>query len=148
MILFDHERLEVYQLALDFLALADEFTSGLPPGRAYLGDQLHRASTSIVLNIAEGAGEFSKKDKARFYRMALRSGTECAALVEVYRRLRLGQEKQLLAGREMLVRIVSMLIRLVRTVQETGGMGTGKRRPGTGTGAGTGPASGGSESRP
>ncbi len=144
--MFDHERLEVYRVALDFLAAADEFTVGLPPGRAYLGDQLHRASTSIVLNIAEGAGEFSKKDKARFYRMALRSGTECAALVEVYRRLRLGQEKQLLAGREMLLRIVAMLTRLVRTVQGTGG--TGKRRTGTGTGAGAGTGRGGSESQP
>jgi four helix bundle protein len=146
--MFDHERLEVYQVALDFLALADEFTVGLPPGRAYLGDQLHRASTSIVLNIAEGAGEFSKKDKARFYRMALRSGTECAALVEVYRRLRLSQEKQLLAGRELLLRIVAMLTRLVRAVQGAGGAGTEKRRPGTGTGAGTGTGRGGSESRP
>ena len=148
MMLFDHERLEVYQVAVDFLALADELTVGLPPGRAYLGDQLHRASTSIALNIAEGAGEFSKKDKARFYRMALRSGTECAALVEVYRRLRLGQEKQLLTGREMLLRVVAMLIRLVRTVHGAGGAGTGKGRPGTGTGAGTGTGRRGSESHP
>ena len=48
-----------------------------------MADQLGRAALSIVLNIAEGAGEFSKKGKARFYRMALRSTTEWAATMDV-----------------------------------------------------------------
>ena len=38
--------------------------------RASLADQLQRAATSIPLNIADGAGEFSASEKARFYRMA------------------------------------------------------------------------------
>ena len=127
--LFDHERLEVYRVAIDFLACADEVVAAFPSGRSYLADQLHRASTSIVLNIAEGAGEFSKKDKARFYRMALRSATECAAVIDVCKCLHIGQESHLLAGREMLLRIVAMLIRLVRRVGESGsgsGSGSGK----------------------
>jgi len=32
----------------------------LPRGRGHLSDQLTRASTSIVLNVAEGAGKHSK----------------------------------------------------------------------------------------
>ena len=63
---FDHERLDVYQHALDFLALADATVAALPRGRGHLADQLARASTSIVLNIAEGAGKFSKADKRRY----------------------------------------------------------------------------------
>jgi four helix bundle protein len=129
---FDHERLEVYHVALEFLTLADEVASAFPSGRAYLADQLHRAATSVVLNIAEGAGEFSKKDKARFYRMGLRSATECAAIVDACRKLHLVPENTLLAGREMLLRIVSMLVRLVRAV------GLVKSGTGTGTGKGTG----------
>jgi four helix bundle protein len=121
---FDHERLEVYHVAIEFVALADEVVAGLPAGRAYLADQLHRAATSIVLNIAEGAGEFSKKDKARFYRFALRSSTECAATIDVCRRLRLVGDGPLRQGREMLLRIVSMLVRLVRSVSKSG-RGTG-----------------------
>jgi four helix bundle protein len=54
---FDHERLDVYQVALDFLTLADEVSEHLPRGRSHLADQLTRASTSIVLNIAEGSGK-------------------------------------------------------------------------------------------
>jgi four helix bundle protein len=129
----DHERLEVYHIALDFLPLADEVANALPSGRAYLNDQLHRASTSIVLNIAEGAGEFSKREKARFYRMALRSSTECAAILDVCRRLSLAPEGELLAGKEILVRVVAMLVKLVRTVSGLES-GTGK---GTGRGTGT-----------
>ena len=59
----------------------------LPRGRRYLADQLQRAAVSIPLNIAEGAGEFSRKDKRRFYRIALRSATASAARLDVCRRL-------------------------------------------------------------
>ena len=54
---FDHEKLDVYQRCLDLLDLIDEIVDQLPPGRAHLKDQIDRAATSVVLNIAEGAGE-------------------------------------------------------------------------------------------
>jgi hypothetical protein len=44
--------LDVYHLALDFLALASEIIEGLPRGRSHLSDQLTMASLSIVLNLA------------------------------------------------------------------------------------------------
>ena len=124
---FDHERLDVYQVAIDFVALADDVIEHLPRGRRYLADQLQRASLSVPLNIAEGVGEFSRDDKRRFYRMALRSATECAAILDVCRRLKLADESLLSSGRESLLRIVSMLTRLVKREKE----------PGTGTGTGT-----------
>ena len=124
---FDHEKLDVYQAAIDFVVVADGIVERLPRGRAYLADQFQRAATSIPLNIAEGAGEFARKEKARFYRMAKRSATECAAIVDVCRRLKL-VDKESAAARELLVRIVAMLIRMVLTLGESG----------TGTGAGTG----------
>jgi four helix bundle protein len=71
----------------------------------------------VVLNIAEGAGEFSRAEKARFYRMAKRSATECAAALDVCRVWRVADVKQLEAGREMLLRIVGMLIRLIHAVE-------------------------------
>ena len=72
---FDHEKLDVYGVAIAFVALAKTIAEDLPRGRAYLADQLQRAATSIVLNIAEGAGERSPADKARFYRFACRTST-------------------------------------------------------------------------
>jgi four helix bundle protein len=41
---------------------------------------LNRASISIVLNIAEGAGKYSGPDKRRYYLSALGSTTESAAI--------------------------------------------------------------------
>jgi four helix bundle protein len=112
--LLDHEKLTVYQVAIEFVILADEVIENLPRGRAYLSDQLQRAALSIPLNIAEGAGEYAIDEKARFYRMAKRSATECAGVLDVCQRLRLIEENRYLKGRELLVGIVSMLIKMAQ----------------------------------
>jgi four helix bundle protein len=79
----DHEKLDVYHVAVEFVIVADEIVKHLPRGRGYLSDQLQRAALSIPLNIAEGAGEYSVDEKIRFYRMAKRSATECSAILNV-----------------------------------------------------------------
>ena len=66
------------------------------------------------LNIAEGAGEYSTDEKFRFYRMAKRSATECAGVLDVCQRLRLIEENRCVKGRELLIGIVSMLIKMVQ----------------------------------
>jgi four helix bundle protein len=110
---FEHERLDVYKAAIAFLALVDEIHEHLPKGRGHLADQLERASTSILLNIAEGAGEFSSPEKARIYRIARRSATECAAILDVCRARKLVDETHLHVGRELLLRILAMLTRMI-----------------------------------
>jgi four helix bundle protein len=112
---FDHEKLDVFGVAIDFVIAADEIASGAVDGKGHgdLADQLRRASTSIVCNLAEGAGEYAPREKARFYRLSKRSATECAALVEIYRRLVLVQPDVADRSRATLLRIVSMLVRLV-----------------------------------
>ncbi len=123
---FDHEKLDVYVAAIDFVALADEVVEHLPRGRAYLGDQLQRAATSVPLNIAEGAGELSGNEKARFYRMAKRSAIECATITHVCRRLGLVDDARYQAGREFLLRVVAMLVQMVKRLGDSGtGSGTG-----------------------
>jgi four helix bundle protein len=113
-VLLDHEKLNVYRIAIEFVLLADEMIEHLPRGRAYLSDQLQRAALSIPLNIAEGAGEYATDEKIRFYRMAKRSATECAGILDVCRRLELIGENQYVKGRELLIRIVSMLIKMAQ----------------------------------
>ena len=113
---FDHERLDVYIAAVDFLALAHGITTNFSSGHGDLADQLRRAATSVVLNIAEGAGEFSKPEKARFYRIARRSATECAAVLDVAVRLELVTASRCEPARELLIRIVSMLVNMARAL--------------------------------
>jgi len=114
----DHERLDVYAIALDFLVFANEVIERLPRGRGHLADQLTRASTSVVLNLAEGAGKLSKADKRRDYLTARGSATESAALLDVCLRLRLMGEAEHRAGKAMVVRVVSMLIKLAMSFEE------------------------------
>ena len=109
---FDHEKLDVYQAAIEFVVLVDEMIPTLPKGRAYLVDQLQRAASSIALNIAEGAGEYSANEKVRFYRMAKRSATECASILDICSRLQLVDVTSLVNSRNLLLRIVAMLIKL------------------------------------
>jgi four helix bundle protein len=111
---FDHERLDVYQAAIALVVLIDKAVDNLPKGRAYLVDQLLRAGTSVPLNIAEGAGEYSANEKIRFYRMARRSATECASIFDVCKQLHLIDEDQYIKGRELLIRIVAMLTKMAR----------------------------------
>ena len=85
-----------------------------------ISDQLHRAALSIPLNIAEGADEYAIEEKARFYRMAKRSATECAGILDVCQRLQIMGKQQQTKGRELLIRIVSMLISGTGTGTHTG----------------------------
>ncbi len=82
---FDHRRLRVYNTALELNVVLFR-VAGLAPRRCLMvTDQALRAATSLVLNIAEGAGEFSRGDKARFYRIARRSAAETAAALDLLR---------------------------------------------------------------
>jgi four helix bundle protein len=111
--MFDHEKLDAYQRAIEFLDIVDRIVEATPKGRAHLKDQLDRAATSVVLNIAECAGEFSPRDKRRFYRMARRSATECAAVLDIFGRRNHPAAETLREARALLVRVVSMLVRMV-----------------------------------
>ena len=111
---FHFEKLDAVTVAIDMLVCVDELTEGLPSGRAYIRDQIRRSSNSVVLNLAEGAGEFSPAEKARFYRMAKRSATETAAQLMVMERLGLVEDTA--TARRLLERVVSMLVRMVTAV--------------------------------
>ncbi len=112
---FDHERLTVYGLALDFAEYSEEVIKSAKPRRAHLGDQLHRAATSIALNIAEGGQEYSPGEKARFYRIAARSAAECAAALDLYVRVRATPAAGVESGKFMLRQIVALLVALCRS---------------------------------
>ena len=82
-LLFDHERLTVYARARTMNSIVAEILAHARIPRKDLVDQVHRASTSVQLNIAEGSGEFARKEKARFYRIARRSATETGAALDL-----------------------------------------------------------------
>lgn len=115
---FDHERMDVYRCALAFVRCATGIRTRLPSGRSSLADQLDRAAVSIALNIAEGSGEFARKEKARFYRIARRSATECAAILDIARELGMVDSQTVGEAKDQLRGIVSMLIGLSKWAEE------------------------------
>jgi len=77
---YKFERLEVWQLALEYIDLIYAIAEKLPRFEEYnLKSQLVRSSTSIALNIAEGSTSQSDAEQARFLSIAIRSLIETVA---------------------------------------------------------------------
>jgi four helix bundle protein len=83
--MFDFEKLEVYEKAKKLNHEVSNFLRENKLLDSYLRDQLKRASISIIINIAEGSGKFSKADKRNFYTISRGSVYECVSLLEIIR---------------------------------------------------------------
>lgn len=114
--MLDYEKLDVYQCALQFAAFAFRVVESLPRGHAQLADQLRRATVSIPLNIAEGAGKTGDADRRRFNAIARGSAMECGAIIDVLRLQGLLAEIEADTddAKQLLVRLVAMLTKMSR----------------------------------
>jgi four helix bundle protein len=114
---FDHERLDVYRPAIDYVAFSYRIARTLGGVNRQARDQWLRAAQSIPLNIAEGNGKQSLKDKNRFFEIARGSALECAANQDVLRVCDAIDDDSNGRGKSDLKRIVSMLTRLIQRPQ-------------------------------
>jgi four helix bundle protein len=112
--MLDHEKLDVYQCAIQFVALAFQIIEQLPRGHSSLADQFRRAAISIPLNIAEGAGKPTGPERARYHSIARGSAMECGAVLDVIGLLGKGMAAEVGRGKELLVRTVAMLSKMCR----------------------------------
>jgi len=112
---FDHEKLAVYGKSLEFTAWVTGILDQVPKALS-VWDQLDRASTSMPLNIAEGTGKFTIRDKCRYYDSARGSALECAACLDVLVVKKVLTPEQIGSGKELLHPIVAMLVGLIRSV--------------------------------
>lgn len=111
----DREKLDACKVALEVAADLDALARIIPAARADLRSQLRRASASVLLNVAEGASEFSPDEKARFYRMSRRSAAECMAILELLAKI--GRVTPPMADAKVkLIRVFSMLSRPIQAV--------------------------------
>lgn len=116
-VVFDHERLDAYCVAREFVALISGFLKRNVSRD--LRDQLDRSSTSILFNIAEGAGKTARADKQRFYEIARGSATEAAAQLDVLQIRGLITADQYRSARQLLVRVIQMLSRLAANARSS-----------------------------
>ena len=79
--MFDFEKLTVYTKAKEFNKKVYVFLPSTELDRT-TKDQLRRASFSIMLNIAEGSGRYTKPDKRNFFVISRGSAFECVAIFD------------------------------------------------------------------
>jgi four helix bundle protein len=108
------QSLDVYQRSADLLTIAVEITRSVPRGSGPTCDQLKRAATSVLLNIAEAAGRTGRADAARAYAIARGSAMETAAALHALRILEVVDERTYRRATELAARIVAMLTKLCR----------------------------------
>ena len=113
-IYFDHERLQAYQSALQFVRWSEPVLEKLPKTAAVYS-QLDRARTSIVLNIAEGNAKFTPPDKCKYFDTAHGPAVECAACLDLLFIKQTVAETELDAGKKLLSEVVGLLIGLIKS---------------------------------
>ena len=111
---FDHQRLDVYRVALQLAQQSKGLADRVPRGYRSFADQLLRAAGSTVLLIGEGANRFSQGQKRQRYAEARGECGELAAALELLVVLELvpandAQQALALAGR-----VGAMLTRLLQ----------------------------------
>jgi four helix bundle protein len=119
---FAHEKLDVYQAALKFVAWNATLGGDLnPPPKVKLAevvDQLDRASLSILLNTAEGNGHRRRAIRAKFFDDARGSATECAACLDALVAKGAAPQERIAEGKVLLARIAAMLSKLVAMFED------------------------------
>jgi four helix bundle protein len=86
--MFDFEKLEVYSKAKMFNKTITSFLENTKTDKITY-DQLRRAAFSIMLNIAEGSGRYTKPDRRNFYIVARGSAFECVAIFNYLREIKI-----------------------------------------------------------
>jgi len=113
--MFNFEKLEVWQRAIDFADVVYSVTRGFPIDERFgLTNQMRRAAVSISSNIAEGSSRNSRKDFARFIEIA--SGS----LFEVVSQAHIGRNQGFLTPDEFQI--------LYKAAEEQSRMLSGLRR--------------------
>jgi four helix bundle protein len=118
--IFDHEKLDVYLLSLEYVAEVFGIAGALSGLHRHSRDQWLRAAQSIPLNIAEGNGKRSLKDRSRFFDIARGSALECAAIQDVLVISNALCRDRSDSLKERLKRVVAMLTRLAMRADQVG----------------------------
>ncbi len=112
---FKFEKLEVWQLTLEYLDLIYDIANQLPRSEEYnLKSQITRAATSIALNIAEGSTGQTDSEQARFLGLAIRSLIETIACQRIISRRKLLKDENQLGEANRRAQVPAAKLRKMR----------------------------------
>jgi four helix bundle protein len=110
-----HEKLEVWQEAMDLVVSIYAFTRTFPKHEQFgLAQQMQKASVSIPSNIAEGAARHGSKDFYRFLSIARGSLAELETQLQIASRIGYSQDKTLVQHCNKLFIKLSTLMKQVK----------------------------------
>ena len=113
-----YRRLDVYQNAKQLAIDIHELLKCFPQDERFaLTDQLRRASTSIMFNIAEGFGRYTDKDRIRFLDIANGSLMEVSSELELALSFHYLTLEEFDSFDEKILIIVRQLAKLRSTIQ-------------------------------
>ncbi len=111
---FPHTKLQVFHVAIDLAVVVKRLADGIPRGHRSLADQILRASSSVVLNIGEGANRITAGTKRQRYAEARGECGEVAATLALLEALELVDTQACQGALDLASRIGAMLTRLVQ----------------------------------
>ncbi len=114
--MFDFEKLVVYSKAKRFNKKVHTFLTCITLDRTTTY-QLRRASLSIMLNVAEGAGRISKRDKRHFYVIARGSTFECVAIFDFLKEIQMIDQSQFESFYHDLEELSKLLFSLIKSME-------------------------------
>ncbi|MCP4402441.1 MAG: four helix bundle protein [bacterium] len=112
--MFGPEKLDVYQLSIDYVAWVFAEAKELSGIHRHARDQWLRTSQSIPLNIAEGNGKTTVADRRRYFEIARGSTLECGAIQDILFVVKTLDEAKHHKRKSHLDRIAAMLSKLGR----------------------------------
>ena len=104
-------RFEALDIALQASAEAMTLVDGIPAAMRPIGQQAVRAASSIVLNLAEGAGRVGR-DRVHLFRIAYGSAKETSAALALLQRMGAIDSAQAEQTTSLLDRVQAMTWRL------------------------------------
>ena len=110
--MFNHQKLKCYEYALDTARKVPTLIKRWPKGYGYLEDQLKRAASSVVLNIAEGNYRYSQKERIRFFSIARASAGEVSSILDIAHAYNLINHEEYDSIQDLLLSVIKMLYRL------------------------------------
>lgn len=109
--MFDHEKLDVYRLALELNGWVERVREAFSGSRD-LFVKLDKSATSLALNIAEGNGRFSPRERKVFVGISRRSVAQTSALIDVAAMSESMNPDVIMAARPLIERVSAMLVGL------------------------------------
>lgn len=80
----NHHKLKCVGRLMDVAKRVPAIVRNIPRGEAYMIDQFKRALTSAILNLCEGNGRTSPRERNRFFDISLASISESIACIDIF----------------------------------------------------------------